>query len=371
MRRTARTPRYGIVAIPFVAAVLFLAGGPLAGCGAMPAETRDSPVPGPTVAAVSDRRHTGPFALGRGLGFDAALRPLDPEPVKTIRLDTTHTIIDLAPGVKYAAWTFGDQVPGPTIRARVGDRIRFSMTNRSDEVAPGGIQLSMPMMHSMDFHAAMVSPEDKFRSIAPGQTVSFEFTVRYPGVFMYHCYTPPMLEHIVAGMYGAMVVEPEDGYPGRADREYVIVQSEFYAKPDPGRRTLGGAQLYVLDSVRARARTPTHTVFNGRYNGMVERPLFARPGERVRLFVLNVGPGNPSSFHVVGAIFDKVWIEGNPHNEFRGMQSVSLGASNSAVVEFVIPEKGTYIMVDHHFAGAVQGAMGLIDASGGTAEPGR
>lgn len=322
----------------------------------------------PMPAKVSGARHTGPFAAGTSLSFGAELKPLDPSPVKEVRLDTTHKIIEIAPGLKFSAWTFGDQVPGPTIHARVGDRIRFSMTNRSDEPAPGIQIVAAPMMHSMDFHAAMVSPQDKYRSIAPGQTIEFEFTLNYPGIFMYHCGTPMILEHIAAGMYGAMVVEPREGYPTKADREYVVIQSEFYAKPDPGKRKAGGAPLYVLDSERLRAAQPSHTVFNGAHNGMVKKPLAAKPGERVRLHVLNVGPSKTSSFHVVGTIFDRVWLDGNPDNQLRGMQTILLGSSNSATVEFLIPEPGSYIMVDHHFANASQGAIGLISTSAASDE---
>jgi nitrite reductase (NO-forming) len=216
------------------------------------------------------------------------------------------------------------------------------------------------MMHSMDFHAAMVSPQDKYRSIAPGQTIEFEFTLNYPGVFMYHCGTPMILEHIASGMYGAVVVEPRGGYPTKADREYVVIQSEFYAKPQGSAKKGGPAPVYVLDTERLRAAQPTHTVFNGVHNGMVANPLPAKPGERVRLYVLNVGPSRTSSFHVVGTIFDRVWMDGNPDNQFRGMQTVLLGSSSSAIVEFVIPEEGSYIMVDHHFANASQGAIGLV-----------
>ena len=104
-------------------------------------------------------------------------------------------------------------------------------------------------------------------------------------------------------------------------------------------------------------------MFNGVHNGMVKKPLAAKPGERVRLYVLNVGPSKTSSFHVVGTIFDRVWIEGNPDNQFRGMQTVLLGSSNSAIVEFMIPEAGSYIMVDHHFANASQGAIGLVSTA--------
>ena len=314
----------------------------------------------PKPARLGGERHTGAFATGEALSLGAALKPLDPAPVKRVRLDATHKIIEIAPGVKFSAWTFGDQVPGPTIRARVGDRIIFSMTNRSDEPLPAAQIATAPMMHSMDFHAAMVSPQDKYRSIAPGQTLEFEFSLNYPGIFMYHCGTPMILEHIASGMYGALIVEPRAGYPTQADREYLIVQSEFYAKPDPAQSEVDGAPLYVLDGERLRAAQPTHTVFNGTHNGMLRRPLAAKPGERVRLHVLNVGPSKTSSFHVVGTIFDRVWLEGNPDNQLRGMQTVLLGSSNSATVEFIIPEAGSYIMVDHHFANAAQGAIGLI-----------
>ncbi len=369
MKKTVTAGRSAGVSRAPLSALLLAAGLALAlaACGRdAPSDPYDpskmdlKPVPSKT----TDERHTGAFAAGTSLSIAPEIKPLDPSPVKTIQLDTTHKIIEIAPGVKFSAWTFGDVVPGPVIRARVGDRIRFSMTNRSDEVAPGLRFIAPPMMHSMDFHAAMVSPQDKYHSIAPGQTISFEFTLNYPGVFMYHCGTPMILEHIAAGMYGALVVEPRDGYPTKVDREYVVIQSEFYAKLDPDQRKVDGAPLYVLDGEHLRAAVPTYTVFNAVHNGMVRQPLPAKPGERVRLYVLNVGPSKTSSFHVVGTIFDRVWLEGNPDNQLRGMQTVLLGSSNSAIVEFLIPEAGQYIMVDHHFANASQGAVGLIDAGG-------
>jgi nitrite reductase (NO-forming) len=316
----------------------------------------------PVPSVLSSERHTGAFALGSALNTQVELKPLDPAPVKEIRLDTTHRIIEIAPGVKFSAWTFGNQVPGPTVRVRVGDRIKFTMSNRSDEPAPGVTVTAAPMMHSMDFHAAMVSPTDKYKSIAPGQTISFEFTPNYPGVFMYHCGTPMVLEHIASGMYGMVIVEPRGGYPTKVDHEYAIIQSEFYTKPDPQKRKIDGVPLYVLDGERVRSKAPTYTVFNGRYNGMVDNPLTADPGQRIRLFVLNVGPSNTSSFHVVGTIFDRVWLEGNPDNQLRGAQTVLLGSSNSAIMEFVLPEASSYAMVDHQFANASQGAIGIIRA---------
>ncbi len=346
---------------PFGALALSVIASSVAACRGDPYDP-DRMVLGAPPAIVTEERHTGAFAEGDALSMTAEVRPLSPAAVKDVRLDATHKLIELAPGVTYSGWTFGDQIPGPTVRARVGDRLRFSMTNRSDEPVPGVQLTSAPMMHSMDFHSAMVSPDDKYRSIAPGQSIEFEFTLNYPGVFMYHCGTPMVLEHVAMGMYGMVIVEPRDGYPTDVDREYSIIQSEFYTRPDPQGREVGGQPLHVLDSEGMRTKQPSYTIFNGRYNGMVDAPLAAEPGERVRLFVLNVGPSNTSSFHVVGTIFDRVWIEGNPDNQLRGMQTVLLGSSSGAIVEFVVPEAGNYVMVDHHFANASQGAVGLIRA---------
>jgi nitrite reductase (NO-forming) len=344
----------------------------LSGCEAMmPANPNPKPETVESAPAlVVDEDRSGPYATGKSLSFDATLQPLDPNPVKEVRLDASNRLIDLAPGIKYTAWTLGDSVPGPSVRARVGDKIRFSMTNRTNVTSPK-LRIAAPMLHSMDFHSAMGSPQDLFHSIGPGQTISFEFTPGYPGVFMYHCVTPPMVDHVASGMYGMMVVEPKGGWPTKVDREYVVIQGDFYAKPDPDHRKVDSIPVYVLDKDKALARTPTQVVFNGRFNGMVDNPLVARPGERIRLYVLNVGPGSGSSFHVVGSIFDRVWLGGNPQNELRGMQTVDLGASSSAIVELTVPEKGDYIMVDHYFANASLGAIGLIRVSDKTPRVGQ
>jgi nitrite reductase (NO-forming) len=273
-----------------------------------------------------------------------------------VRLDVTHIVQEIADGVKITAWTFGGSVPGPTIRVRQGQTIHFTLANRSNETA----KLTPPMPHSMDFHAARVNPVDKYRSIAPGQTLEYEFTPDYAGVFMYHCGTPMILQHVGMGMYGTLIVEPKAGYPTKVDREYVIVQSEFYpnmkAKPDLN----GGLPIDLKALTSGSASVFT---FNGRAFRHEKEPLKAKPGERVRLFVLNVGPNAISSFHVVGTVFDRVWINGSPENELRGMQAVSLAPANSAIVELVIPEKGKYMMMDHVLMHANAGATGMIDAS--------
>jgi nitrite reductase (NO-forming) len=157
------------------------------------------------------------------------------------------------------------------------------------------------------------------------------------------------------GQYGVVVVSPKDGYPTdrEVDREYVVVQSEFYLSQ-------GEDGLWALDFPAALAKQPSQVAFNGHVRSLTDHPLEAKAGERVRLYVLNVGPNDTSSIHVIGTIMDRVYYDGNPANVLTGMQTVLLGASNGAVVEFVVPEPGVYTLVDHEFADATKGALGKI-----------
>lgn len=299
-----------------------------------------------------------------------------------VRVDIIATQIEIAPGVRYNAWTFGGSVPGPVLHVREGDRVVFTMKNRTEEevdvtapsmgsapffqqLAKASLQQSRPfaspMHHSIDFHAAMVAPDDKYRMIQPGESIRFEWVANYPGVYLYHCGVPPILQHMSMGQYGVVVVSPREGYPtdSEVDREYVVVQSEFYLKPVDDE-----SRLYELDFDAAQHKQPSQVTFNGHTRALSDKPLEANAGDRVRLYVHNVGPSDGASTHVVGTIFDRVFYEGNPANEMRGMQTVALGASNGAVFEFFVPEEGDYILVDHEFADAQRGAVGHIQARG-------
>lgn len=275
-----------------------------------------------------------------------------------VRIDVTHKLFTIKKGVQLTGWLYGDSLPGPVLRVRVGQTIKFSMTNRSNDstlmsVGIGG-QLLQPMPHSMDFHAAMVNPEDKYRTIFPGETIQFMWTANYPGVFMYHCGTPMVLLHMISGMVGMVIVEPRDGFPGTVDREFAIVQNEYYLKQE-------GA-VFTPDTSLALKRQPSFVTFNGKVGQYIIRPITVKAGERIRLYFLNVGANNVSSFHVIGTILDKVWIEGNPANQFLGMQAVLVGPAQGAIMEFVLPEKGNYTFVDHSFANAEMGAAGVFAA---------
>ncbi|MGE5179656.1 MAG: multicopper oxidase domain-containing protein [Bacteroidota bacterium] len=306
---------------------------------------------GPAAVVSPAGPSSGPAFAGMGLSIAPEVAPTANAVIHEIRFDVTHQVIQVADTASYIAWTFGGVVPGPVIHIKQGNRIRFTLVNRSDQAAG----ITFPMPHSMDFHAAMVDPVDKYQSIGPGMQLRYEWTANYPGVFMYHCGTAPVLQHIASGMFGMIIVEPRDGYPTRADREYALIESELYLD-----RSKTGPR--PIDIGAALRKTPTYVAFNGKPNRHVLEPLQAKAGERVRLYVLNAGPNGTSSFHVIGTILDRVWVDGNPANQLRGLQTVLLPASGGAVIEFVVPEPGAYTFVDHEFADATMGAIGRISA---------
>lgn len=323
--------------------------------------------------------YDGPPVVGDNLTMLPNVAPLSPgNTIHDVRMDVLVQEIEVAPDMRYRAWTFGGTVPGPVLHVREGDKINFTMKNRSGEevsisqpakggsmfmqqLASGNMQnpqaAVQPMMHSMDFHSGTVAADDKWRNVPPGMTLEFEWIANYPGVYIYHCGTPPVLQHMSMGQYGIVIVSPKEGYPTdeQVDKEFAVVQSEFYLK-----EKVDEEGLYELDYDAAMAKQPTVVAFNGHQNSMMDNPFEVAKGDRVRLYMLNVGPNDVASTHVIGAIFDRVWYEGNLENEWRGMQTVLLGASNGAVMEFIVPEDGHYVLVDHEMADAEKGAKGLI-----------
>lgn len=309
--------------------------------------------PAATVTSQPDTgKQSGPLAYGPNVP------PLQDGDTVQVRIDVTHKLFTIKRNVSFFGWLYGDSLPGPVLHVKVGQTIKFTMTDRSnDSMAMKmtvGDQALQPMQHSIDFHAAMVNPEDKYRSISPGETIHFTWTANYPGVFMYHCGTPMVLLHMISGMVGMVIVDPADGFPGHADREFAIVQNEYYLAPH--------GQIYVADTTLALKRQPSFVTFNGKFGQYITRPIQAKAGERIRLYFLNVGPNNISSLHIIGTILDKVWFDGNPANEFKGMQAVLVGPAQGAIIEFVLPEKGRYTIVDHSFANATIGAIGEFAA---------
>ena len=278
--------------------------------------------------------------------YDARLQPASDADIKEFVIPITHDTIEIAKGVKYEGWTFGGSVPGPTLRVREGDLVRIKVVNKS------------PMPHSIDFHAARIPANVAYRTFNPGDSISFEFVARDPGAYMVHCGTPPVTMHIMQGMYFAIIVDPRHGWGTKADKEFVVVQSEFYAKRD----SATGAM--ISDWQAAMAKNASYVVFNGRAGQYKETPLKVDVGDRVRFFVVNAGPSFQSDFHVVGAVFDRVYPDGDPRHALEKVQTQSIPAGGGAVFETVFEKdasgEGLYPFVTHSFADAEKGAVGII-----------
>ncbi len=272
--------------------------------------------------------------------YDATLPLLDPSPNKTLVMETTDRTLEVAAGVKLNAWTFGGSLPSKVARVRQGDTINFTLKN------------NVQMGHSIDFHAAQTPWNLNYRTILPGEQLSFTWRANFPGAFIYHCGTAPVLEHISNGMYGAIIVDPEPGFAPA--REYVLVQSELYLKQAADGTT------WDNDLARAQAVTPDFVVFNGAADQYKSQPLVAAPNELIRLHVVNAGPTLFSAFHVIGALFETVYVDGNPRNAMHGIQTWTVPPGGGATFELRIPDPGQYPFVTHSFAYTGLGAVGLI-----------
>tara|TARA_R110002049_G_scaffold307773_2_gene509429 strand:- start:14693 stop:16168 length:1476 start_codon:yes stop_codon:yes gene_type:complete len=257
---------------------------------------------------------------------------------------------EMTDGVKYVYWTFGGTVPGSFIRTRVGDEVEFHLQNHPDNKLP----------HNIDMHA-VTGPGGGAESsfVAPGHEKTFSFKTLNPGLYVYHCATAPVGMHIANGMYGLILVEPEGGLPP-VDREYYIMQGDFYTKGANGERG-----LQPFDMQKAVDEKADYVVFNGKVGALTgDNAITAKVGETVRLFVGNGGPGLVSSFHVIGEIFDKVHVEGGDMiNE--NVQTTMIPAGGAAMVEFRVDVPGTFILVDHSiFRAFNKGALGMLKVEG-------
>ena len=166
------------------------------------------------------------------------------------------------------------------------------------------------------------------------------------------------------GMHGTIIVKPKDGYPtdDEVDREFVVIQNEWYRYNDIDNMT-NEEPSEVVFSTKALREGQNNT--NGKVGALIDEPFQAKAGEKIRFYVANVGPNELSSFHVIGTMFDDVYIDGNPANHLQGMQTVQLPTSGGAVVEFTLKEEGEYPFLTHQLKHAQKGALGKIIAYSG------
>lgn len=291
----------------------------------------------------SEAELTAPPMVPRPVGKRAATKLI-------VNMEVVEKEMEMTDGVSYVYWTFDGTVPGSFIRTRVGDEIEFHLKNHPDSKLP----------HNIDLHA-VTGPGGGAKSsfVAPGHEVVFNFKTLNPGLYVYHCATAPVGMHIANGMYGLILVEPEGGLPP-VDKEYYIMQGDFYTKGENGERG-----LQAFDMNKAVNEDADYVVFNGSVGSLTgANAITAKVGETVRLFVGNGGPNLVSSFHVIGEIFDKVHVEGGTMvNE--NVQTTLIPAGGAAMMELKVEVPGEFIMVDHSiFRAFNKGALGILKVEG-------
>ncbi|OIK16318.1 hypothetical protein BIV60_04690 [Bacillus sp. MUM 116] len=255
-----------------------------------------------------------------------------------VTMTSTVTDVQVAPDVLYKAWTYNGQAPGPVVIVNKGDTIHFTLENHDPTV-----------MHSMDFHAVHTSPTKNFADVKTNDKGTFTYKASDVGVFMYHCGTAPVMMHIANGMVGTIIVKDHaHPYPNKVDKEYVVINNEWFDSGNSEDMKQGNPSHYTM-SVRELA--------NGKFG---DTPFVAKVGDKVRLYFENVGMSQPVSFHVVGTVFDDVYLDGNPYNHLKGMQSVMIPASGGAVVEFTVVDEGTYSVLSHQFDQAMKGSLAKL-----------
>ncbi len=266
---------------------------------------------------------------------------------KTVKVTLHPKEVDLPidnKGTMYRAWTYDGTVPGPVVRVTEGDTVEFTLIN--DKANKNS--------HSIDFHAAQLDVVKDFASVKPGETKNFTFVANYPGSFFYHCGSDPMIQHIARGMFGIIIVDPKDpkAMP-KADREYVLIQSELYPNPDAKEDMMANKWSNVMFNGGIFKYDPVH-------DPLATRWLQAKPGERVRIYFVNAGPNEFSSFHPIAGIWDRVYASGNPKNVSVGMQSFVVGPGDSATFDIVSPVEGANAIVTHSLKSALTGAIAVV-----------
>lgn len=265
--------------------------------------------------------------------------------------------LDPAHGISYHYWTFNGKVPGPLIRVRVGDTVEVTLYNNADN----------HMAHSLDFHAALgpgggmglseVAPEAP-GSMSWGRTFSFVATT--PGLFVYHCGSPVVAEHIANGMYGLILVEPAGGL-SRVDHEYYVMQGEIYTT-GPGKH----GDTLTIDETKLLNEQPQYFVFNGAVDALTRQyPLAASVGQSVRIFFGNAGPNFTSSPHMIGEIFTRFYPYGSLESPpLLGVQTARVPPGSGAIFELKARDPGQFVFVDHALSRVQKGLAGYMIVTG-------
>lgn len=278
-----------------------------------------------------------------------------------VHFEVVENVVEIDPdtGVEYETWGYrmvGDGpdvhigTPGPMIRGRVGDVMRFTISNPEGNTHP----------HNVDFHAVTGQGGGAAATtVAPGETTTIEARLLYPGFFMYHCAYGDVPLHISHGMYGGILVDPAIPLPD-VDHEWYLVQSEYYTEA-------GEAGLVETDRQAITNEEPRYVVFNGALGSLTgDNALGMQVGERARFYFVNAGLNLTANFHPIGSHWDTVYQEASLLSPpIRGSQTTVVPAGGGTIVELIGQVPSTIILVDHALARTFdKGAVGHLVVDG-------
>ena len=299
-------------------------------------------------AAPSQTR--GPSIVHAPHDLPASIGKRAPRHIRT-DLEAVELEGQLTDGTTYTYMTFNKLVPGPLLRVRVDDMVELHLKNLS----------ANQLTHSIDLHAATgPGGGSSLTQTPPGEERMVTFKAIKPGLFVYHCATSMVAEHITNGMYGLIVVEPAGGLLA-VDREFYVMQGELYTE-----RPFGEYGLQRLNRSKLLGETPEYVVFNGAVGGLTkEHPLEATVGETIRIFFGVGGPNLTSSFHIIGEHFDRLYdLASLSSPPLTTVQTAVVPPGGAALVELKVEIPGRFLLVDHALSRMEKGVLGFLQVEG-------
>jgi nitrite reductase (NO-forming) len=246
------------------------------------------------------------------------------------------------------------------VRARVGDTIELQFENAPENNMP----------HNVDFHAIYGTGGGAVATTAaPGQNNAMRFRVDYPGAFIYHCAVPNLDYHISAGMFGAILIEPEAGLP-EVDQELYFGQHELYTNKDTGAEGHHGFDMNAMAD-----ENPTYVLLNGEkyaWAAANDGPVEVNQGDRVRVFMVTGGPNYSSNFHPIGNVWSRAYRDGGlpDDGDYEGyadqnIQTMKVPPGSCMIGEMETPVPSRIKMVDHALSRvARKGLLAEVDVVG-------
>jgi manganese oxidase len=246
--------------------------------------------------------------------------------LRLFEVEARSITLPLAPDVRFKAWSLAGRVPGPTLRARQGERIRVVFRN-ADSTS-----------HSLHFHGVHPASMDGIEPVRQGHTTILEFDLPRAGLFPYHCHIAPVARHVGKGLYGLLVVDPPTPRP--AADELVLVMGGYDLNND------GRNELYA---------------FNGIPDAYMHQPIRIRQNALVRLYLLNMTELEaPLTFHLHANEF-KVVNTGSEPGGGTITDVVTLGVAERRILEFRYLLPGRYMLHPHQDQIAERGCMGMFE----------